>query len=278
MEFQKRINTALDLALWRKSMSDVMKTYPRDKVPLTVYRQFSEARLIWLSKDMHTIAYETSLTLSGITEFEILDYLPSKSGVIYFAGGMPVENDNGMVYGLVWRIDEAGIFYLDLISSLDYYLRETSNGTHSTTTDSYVLKKYKDAPILFNFLIQPMGRLNNGMLHSQTQISPMLLACLLLMREGGVSNIAHIGVKRPPLTKNGKGFKDIVSVINVGNIKYVASKEHNGNKLNVRFVVGGHFRNQFYPKTNEHKRIFINPFIKGPPGAPLKQSRPVYKY
>lgn len=36
-----------------------------------------------------------------------------------------------------------------------------------------------------------------------------------------------------------------------------------------RFVVGGHWRNQWYPGSNVHRQIWISPYVKGPEDAPL---------
>lgn len=37
-----------------------------------------------------------------------------------------------------------------------------------------------------------------------------------------------------------------------------------------QWVVNGHHRNQYYPSTGQHKLIFINAFMKGPAGMPLR--------
>lgn len=36
-----------------------------------------------------------------------------------------------------------------------------------------------------------------------------------------------------------------------------------------RFIVGGHWRNQWYPAANVHRQIWISPYVKGDPGLPL---------
>jgi hypothetical protein len=36
-----------------------------------------------------------------------------------------------------------------------------------------------------------------------------------------------------------------------------------------RFIVSGHWRNQWYPKSNEHRQIWISPFVKGDEDLPL---------
>lgn len=43
-----------------------------------------------------------------------------------------------------------------------------------------------------------------------------------------------------------------------------------------RWLVRGHWRNQWYPSEETHRLIYINPFIKGPDGAPLLLRDKVY--
>lgn len=44
-----------------------------------------------------------------------------------------------------------------------------------------------------------------------------------------------------------------------------------------RWQVSSHYRNQYYPSTGEHKRILIQPYVKGPKGTPLIKKTKVYK-
>lgn len=37
-----------------------------------------------------------------------------------------------------------------------------------------------------------------------------------------------------------------------------------------RWVVSGHWRQQFYPSTGEHRPVFVLPYVKGPESKPLK--------
>jgi hypothetical protein len=48
-------------------------------------------------------------------------------------------------------------------------------------------------------------------------------------------------------------------------------------KYSVRWLVSGHLRNQWYPSLGRHKLIYIPPHMKGPEGAPLKDSRPTVR-
>lgn len=51
-------------------------------------------------------------------------------------------------------------------------------------------------------------------------------------------------------------------------------RETAGNSnYNYQWIVAGHWRNQWYPKTEEHKPVFINPYRKGPENKPLLPPR-----
>jgi len=42
-----------------------------------------------------------------------------------------------------------------------------------------------------------------------------------------------------------------------------------------RWIVAGHWRKQWYPSSQEHKPIYIEPFVKGPDSKPLRMPREV---
>jgi hypothetical protein len=61
---------------------------------------------------------------------------------------------------------------------------------------------------------------------------------------------------------------------------YAAKAKHEQNPTgrhydNWRWTVGPHNRNQWYPSTQEHKMIWISPYLKGPEDKPLKPK--IYK-
>jgi hypothetical protein len=55
----------------------------------------------------------------------------------------------------------------------------------------------------------------------------------------------------------------------------VAVEQGQGPQWKQRWLVRGHYRAQWYPTLNEHKVIWIAPYLKGPEDAPLKQ--PIYE-
>lgn len=49
-----------------------------------------------------------------------------------------------------------------------------------------------------------------------------------------------------------------------------------GRSYRVRWVVDGHWRNQWYPSSGVHRPRWIEPYVKGPDGAPLRTGETVH--
>ena len=43
-----------------------------------------------------------------------------------------------------------------------------------------------------------------------------------------------------------------------------------GRRYHWQWMVSGHIRNQWYPSTEDHKLIWVQPYMKGPLGLPVK--------
>jgi hypothetical protein len=55
-----------------------------------------------------------------------------------------------------------------------------------------------------------------------------------------------------------------------------AQFEEASRHLSVRFIVRGHWRNQWYPSEGRNKPIWIMPYVKGPDGAPVTGGTKLY--
>lgn len=51
---------------------------------------------------------------------------------------------------------------------------------------------------------------------------------------------------------------------------HAAGSDHEPVEWSCRWIVSGHWRQQFYPSTGEHRPVFVLPYIKGPDEKPLK--------
>ncbi|MES8350251.1 hypothetical protein U6T76_12335, partial [Cutibacterium acnes] len=47
-------------------------------------------------------------------------------------------------------------------------------------------------------------------------------------------------------------------------------RDGTGRRLHTRFLVRGHWRQQYHPSDHSHRPRWINSYLKGPEGAPLK--------
>lgn len=61
-----------------------------------------------------------------------------------------------------------------------------------------------------------------------------------------------------------------VTVITLRRPKSESSGEHRDVEWTKRWLVSGHWRNQWFPSLGMHKQILINPYIKGPLDKPLE--------
>ena len=78
--------------------------------------------------------------------------------------------------------------------------------------------------------------------------------------------------------RNGIESKD-VTVIQLRRTRSPQEGEaEEGGALTVRFVVRGHWRNQWYPSLGEHRQIWISPYVKGPDGAPLRRTERAWEF
>ena len=50
----------------------------------------------------------------------------------------------------------------------------------------------------------------------------------------------------------------------------VTDRDETGRRLHTRFLVRGHWRQQYHPSDHSHRPRWINSYLKGPKGAPLK--------
>jgi hypothetical protein len=85
-------------------------------------------------------------------------------------------------------------------------------------------------------------------------------------------------VHRQPVSVNRAAARRLSSKkVDVSRVKEVVlrrlvrreTKDSTGHEYTHQWIVSGHTRKQWYPSTQTHKFIFIDPYIKGPEGAPM---------
>ncbi len=69
-------------------------------------------------------------------------------------------------------------------------------------------------------------------------------------------------------TRRVRAEKD-VTVIRLRRGRDSEVAEPAGRGLSVQFPVRGHWRNQWFPSLEDHRQVWISPYVKGPEGAPF---------
>lgn len=278
MGFRKFISTPQDLALYRSSL---VNQWHEDKEVSVAFR---ESRLYFFTEDMATIVGATEPNIESVED--LFNYLPSPTGIIYFESTtqtrMTESLTEGQVRGAYWQLNQKGEFTCNLLLDTAK-MAKWFEGDLSASDIKSVVRLYGQAPMIndvregakIQIVDGKMPKFNAG---TKYLAQRLILTSLALLSSQSLTAISPFGVNVPSGLKKQKVFKDVVNVVNVRNIRHVEASEEKGSKLTVRFIVGGHFRNQPYKSTGEIKKIFIDPYIKGPVGAPLKVSKPVYKF
>lgn len=91
----------------------------------------------------------------------------------------------------------------------------------------------------------------------------------------------HERVARPTWKRAKATWKEIKEVVVFTLRRAKNAAQYEGDEREVqwshRWMVNGHWRNQWYPSTKTHNQIWIAPYVKGPDGAPLILKRRAFE-
>lgn len=115
-----------------------------------------------------------------------------------------------------------------------------------------------------------MFRLDSDMTKDTPPWLPVALAFLLLASQKIALKIASSGARQLKRQGRRRGHDGQVTVVSL-RAPENRLKSNDGDPIDWdhRWPVLGHWRNQWYPSTQDHKLIWIFPYIKGPEGKPL---------
>lgn len=85
----------------------------------------------------------------------------------------------------------------------------------------------------------------------------------------GIGEDETVGERIPAVARKGGATRD-VRVVTLRKRRARSTGESEAVEWSHRWVVQMHKRRQWYPSTQQHKVIFVGPFVKGPEGKPLK--------
>lgn len=87
----------------------------------------------------------------------------------------------------------------------------------------------------------------------------------------GIAESETVGERIPAVARRGGPTRD-VRVVTLRKRRARSNGESRAVEWSHRWVVQMHKRRQWYPSKQEHRVIFVGPFVKGPEGKPLKSS------
>lgn len=246
----------------------------------------SKAEAFWWSHDTATAALSASQSIPGATvAAEVV--LPSRAGWWWF--DRPVGVDlTGAGHGLtalLWESGDEGMFFSA------YSLDENDGPSFALGWSWGVGHSWEDLQgLVANGKASVMYRSQVAQENAHqiiAQISRLFLAgCAWLQQKVVIETSGNIERhRRKQLVREGVELvRSDVRVIQLRRRDYsgVTHQPPEGERSNAeyscRWVVSGHWRNQFYASTNERKLIYIMPFVKGPADKPMKtDERRVYQ-
>ncbi|MCP3820105.1 hypothetical protein NLX86_18990 [Streptomyces sp. A3M-1-3] len=251
--------------------------------------RLEKAELFFVSAAMTDVAVAAAATLPSfaVEEFD----LPSSAGLMIFekpiAADANTEGGYGetvYIAGASWNIirnQKAGTllwlsFYIDLHQTLDGEVaaggiteaqaaREKScQPRYSYTTDGAKLLSVK-SELNGNSVLNLWGRtivaawlLSQQPLADVSEVEADRAAAKRLKRARHEARPVRVVELRRPSSGGGQG-------------EPVSNYQH-------QWIVRGHWRNQWHPKREVHRPVWIAPHVKGPEGAPLLGGEKVYAW
>lgn len=235
------------------------------------WRQLVDDATLFHVSDAMTNLVATAATSLGVFTPEVAD-LPAKEGLVLFDGDLrqEIRFDDGCttpLRGLLWGASESR--------------------SHFMVTP--IADAHDGVPVSGRFAIYPALHFNtrlgtpveNAVIEDSAvqniQVMALLLATCLLIQQplSSESQAAADRAARKRLRRAGHEPAP-VRVIELRRPKSTGGHGDGDREYHHQWIVRGHWRQQWHPKRQVHRPVWIAPHIKGPEGAPLIGGEKVY--
>jgi len=100
----------------------------------------------------------------------------------------------------------------------------------------------------------------------------------LMLQRITTTETRHVDRKARRRAKH-EGLKeeDAVTVVTLRRLRQQGEADEQHVEWSHRWIVSGHWRRQWYPTLNRHRRVWISPYVKGPEDAELRVKERVYQ-
>lgn len=221
----------------------------------------SNCPLYYVAPDMTELAAAAGSTLP-VAQLGA-QIMPSATGFIMFDGELGTLLDDDGTYsvaGAVWRHDNE--------EHVDVYPLIEMSGALMTTPQWLLWPIGSDNPAGY---ANEDGNLDAGTYEGEPIIRTVLAAWLLMQQ-----SIAWTESTQPdrPTSRRLKRAGLPVSPVTIVRLRKLvrADEENEGGELvawSHRWLVNGHWRQQWYPSAQEHRPVWISPYVKGPDNKPF---------
>lgn len=204
---------------------------------------------------------DTTITVDGLPGSVMVDGLPGSNGWMWFEKPWPpgVFTKHVHVHALHWFVMESWLVVMPI-------------GGDANDSPSHIL----DTGCAAAMLGTPISEMKNGAI--ETAIMSFWVASTLWLQQR-VLVADRVKADRASRRRAGIAADDSRGWLNVVNLR--RAERHDGTtdaeaddgRYACQWVVRGHWRQQFYPSTNERRPLWIMPYVKGPEDAPLKAPR-----
>lgn len=271
----RRVNGPQDLPWMREAF-----TRNRGDEAVDVQQHLASAGLAWVHRDVITLA------LASVNDDHVL--WPTLDDVVernvtYFCWGDEVGEASSL-FGVRTQSGFSG-------HMIGMALSQDMSGVHRSVmvTGLWRVSTDEDSAIVASPIVEVvfdggdggwngLSRLQHKISLAMTEVGyARMLATMLAM-----INSPRLVEPRPvkPLHRDIKKAKkegrkpDPITAYELRPLRHVeTTHDASGRKLSCRFVVRGHWRKQWMPKAKTHRPTFIEPYIKGPTGAPLRMPK-----
>lgn len=121
--------------------------------------------------------------------------------------------------------------------------------------------------------------IRTGGVDSDVLISTAVLKTAWLLMDQPLTEISTETASRASVKRMQRmGFRGSSSVRVIDVKKRSGGGSGSGREHRNQWLVNGHWRNQWYPSVQEHRPVWISPYLKGPEGAPILTGEKVYTW
>lgn len=123
----------------------------------------------------------------------------------------------------------------------------------------------------------PMHSAENADVIDESRLIEFLYTAWIFMQQSELTTVSPVNSRSPNPKRKGEMKTHKVSVIDMRRYEpTVAAPGGNSREHDHRWIVSGHWRNQWYPKRGINKPKWIPAYIKGPEGAPVRHVEKVH--